>query len=281
MKKNICLFPVLLFCLFNTSYLFSQSDLIPYRKYDAKTEKSMWGFCDKNKKIIIHLKYDFVQPFSEGRALVNSGDKYGFIDEKGNEVIPIRYEADLPHYSDKNIGDDFKDGLARVKLNGKWGFIDKDGKEIIPAIYDEAGYFENGLAQVRKIREGALPSESCGLINREGKVVLPLIYANILDLKDGFMVAQDNLNMGLVDKEGKLLTEMKYKTINEFVEGFAKVSIWKTVGFINRDGKEVVLPKYVSATDFHNGFARVAYQIGEIKWLEGYVDSNGTEYWDK
>lgn len=42
----------------------TQPDLIPYRK------GYKWGFCDKNKKIIIECKYDFAWFFSEGLAWV-------------------------------------------------------------------------------------------------------------------------------------------------------------------------------------------------------------------
>ena len=39
-------------------------DLIPYRKGDK------WGFCDKDKNIIILLKYDDVYKFKDGLAKV-------------------------------------------------------------------------------------------------------------------------------------------------------------------------------------------------------------------
>lgn len=263
-----------------TNQLFSQTDLIPYRKYDEAKKVTIWGFCDKTKNIIIPLKYDYVQPFSEGRALVNLGDKYGFIDENGSEVISIKYEADLPHYSGKDIGEDFKEGLARVKLNGKWGFIDKEEKEIVPIKYDTACNFDDGLAKV-KIIEGESYWGTWGFVDREGKEVLPLIYNYISKLNDGFYVAHQNMTCGLVDKEGKLITEMRYYSgIGNFVEGFAMVSTRHEAGFINKEGKEVVPVKYASAVNFHNGFARVSYRIGEHHWLEGYVDGNGNEYWE-
>ena len=34
--------------------------LIPYRKGDK------WGFCDRNKKIVVECVYDWARPFSEG-----------------------------------------------------------------------------------------------------------------------------------------------------------------------------------------------------------------------
>ena len=49
--------------------------------------------------------------------------RYGFIDKKGNVVIPAKFES---------IGD-FKKGLAPAKLNKKWVFINKKGECVITA----------------------------------------------------------------------------------------------------------------------------------------------------
>ena len=114
--------------------------LIPYRKKDK------WGFCDRNKKIVIQPTYDWASSFSEGLARVGIGEypntKYGFIDKKGNYVIqPIYDEA----WS-------FSEGLAPVGigklLNTKWGFIDKKRNYVIQPTYDWASSFSEGLARV-------------------------------------------------------------------------------------------------------------------------------------
>jgi hypothetical protein len=62
---------------------------------------------------------------------MKSNGKYGFIEQAGTTVIPLKYD-DARHFSE---------GLACVKLNGKWGFIDKTGNEIVPLKYDKAEDF--------------------------------------------------------------------------------------------------------------------------------------------
>ena len=89
--------------------------LIPYRKGDK------WGFCDSNKRIVIPLKYGYAFPFSEGLAMVelNYG-KYGFINESGEEVIPIKYDGYSLHISEfweNKFCSAFNEGLATVRLN--------------------------------------------------------------------------------------------------------------------------------------------------------------------
>ena len=82
-------------------------------------------------------KYADVGIFSEGLAAVNasagSDGRWGYIDEEGNEVIPLVHLSAEP----------FSDGLALVQTKDRqWGFIDKTGNEIIPfRQYDGARSF--------------------------------------------------------------------------------------------------------------------------------------------
>lgn len=55
-------------------------------------------------------------PISEGLAVLNIGDRFGFIDNKGNVKVPMIYTAVTP----------FKNGVSYVRLhNGKWKKIYK------------------------------------------------------------------------------------------------------------------------------------------------------------
>jgi hypothetical protein len=70
-----------LFILLGTTLGICQPELIPYRKGDK------WGFCDRNKKIVIPIKYDLVWPFSEELAAVKLNGKLGYIDKEGKEYF--------------------------------------------------------------------------------------------------------------------------------------------------------------------------------------------------
>jgi len=106
--------------------------LIPYRKGDK------WGFCDRDKKIIIPAVYDDAWDFQNGLASVEVNNNWGYIDTKGTMVIPAVYD----------YTEGFSEGFAYVAVNGKWGFIDTKGTMVIPAVYDLAGSFSEGLASV-------------------------------------------------------------------------------------------------------------------------------------
>ncbi|MFY8020954.1 MAG: WG repeat-containing protein [Bacteroidia bacterium] len=98
--------------------------------------------------------YDKIGPYKNGRAKVFKGDKMGFINEAGEEVIPCIYEY---------IGD-FVNGRAKVILALKEGYISYEGEVIIPIKYDKIGPFKNGLAKV-------YVKGKVGLINYEGEEI--------------------------------------------------------------------------------------------------------------
>ena len=71
-----------------------------------------------NRKIT--EEYDFAHDFSEGLAIVNLDDKYGFMDNKGEIIIPIIYDYAFSFYY----------GLAKVKLNDEYFRINKNNERI-------------------------------------------------------------------------------------------------------------------------------------------------------
>ena len=128
---KIFLTATLLICCLQFSF---GQELIPYQ------ENEKFGFKDSIGNVVIAPKYDRVESFHKGFAPVNiggsyfvtewgytafKGGKWGFIDQTGKEITPIKYDV---------LGQ-FKDGRALVELNRKFGYIDTTGKEVVPIIY--------------------------------------------------------------------------------------------------------------------------------------------------
>lgn len=80
------------------------------------------GFVDLDGKEVVPLVYDEVGYYDPEvkRLRVGKGEKYGFLDELAQVVIPVQYE----------YAEIFDKGKARVMLNGRQFFIDPDGKEL-------------------------------------------------------------------------------------------------------------------------------------------------------
>ena len=71
-------------------------------------------------------------------AVADSGGRWGFINQKGEEVIKCTYED---AYS-------FSDHVAAVKSVGSWKYISESNKEVISEIMTKALPFHNGTAQI-------------------------------------------------------------------------------------------------------------------------------------
>ena len=94
--------------------------------------------------------------FSEGLAAVQKGNKWGYIDKRGQFVIRAQFDNALT----------FKDGVAAVIVDEKEGLIDRNGNTIIERQFKEVSYFFNSpLATV------SISDQEWGYVNRAGKFV--------------------------------------------------------------------------------------------------------------
>ncbi len=248
-----------------------------------------WGYKNASGNVVVKPKYTSVNNrFHEGMASVAIDGKIGFINDKGVEIVPPKYDG----------VDEFADGLALVNLGGKWpedpnapnvqggkwGYIDKTGKEVIPLIYDEIRKFKNGKVVVSI---GKYPNRKAGMIDNTGKEIVPLKYKTLWDdFSVGralFQTVDDTF--GFIDETGKeaIPPLTQYSTVNSFQAkvGLAKVFVGKSPnskgGFIDKNGKEAVAPKYDQlGAYFSDGLLSVGIGAkAERKF--GYIDPTGKE----
>jgi hypothetical protein len=102
-----------------------------------------WGFINEKFEEICEIKYDYIGIFSSDIACVYLNNKCGFINKQCQEICDIKYDA-CYNFTKNNI--------AFVKLNDKWGVINSKGEEIIELKYnyDE---LDNILTQYIKNKE--------------------------------------------------------------------------------------------------------------------------------
>ena len=232
------------------SYLFSLSD----DKFERFLDNGKWGFKLKTSEdVAIHCKYDDVASFSEGLARVKLDRKWGCIDKKGQEVIPLKYDS----------VNQFSEGMARVKLEEKYGFVDATGEECVPLKYDYSESFSEGLACV-------VLNNKYGYVNSKGEEVLPLMYDCAYSFSEGLAGVKLNEKCGFVDKTGKEVVSFKYDFAYQFKEGLGKIRFNGRFGFVDRIGKEVIPPQYDWVHSFYNGRSKVILN-GE----QFYIDKNG------
>lgn len=130
---------ILLFAILGS--LAVQAQLIPF--YSGANDK--YGYKDEKGNEVVAPKYDLAYPFVEGMAAVRIDGKYGYLDASGREVVVPKYDFTW-HF----IG-----GYAAVKSGNLFGFIDKAGKEIVPPGYEDANNYHGsccykGMAHVKE-----------------------------------------------------------------------------------------------------------------------------------
>ena len=112
----------------------------------VNTPHGIGYFVDSAGTFLFNKQFERVSSFSEGLAGVEQNEKWGFINTKGEVVVPCIYDDAVS----------FSEGLAGVEQNEKWGFINTKGEVVIPCIYDEATWFSEGLAKVKQKRQMGL-----------------------------------------------------------------------------------------------------------------------------
>ena len=111
-----------------------------------------------------------------------------------------------------------------------------------------------------------------GFIDYKGEVAIPLVYGELGDFTEGISKAMLDKKYGFIDKSGKEVIPFIYEEITTFNYGLAKVKLNGKYGFINNVGKEVVPLKYDEVGDFVEGLVKA-----KLEEKYGYIANNGEE----
>lgn len=132
-------------CHYQTKYYSSRA---------VHIEDGTWGLINLQGELIAD-GYEDIKEFNDGLAAAKKNGKWGYIDKKGQVVIPFRFAK----------AKSFSDGLAAVAFKIRYGYIDRHNNTIIPFRYIKADDFDEGLASVETSNDGY------GEISKDGIVV--------------------------------------------------------------------------------------------------------------
>lgn len=248
-----------------------------YKNGIARIKKDgKYGFIDVNNKIVIPLNFDDLRDFSNGLAAAKVGSRWGFIDSSGKMLIE-------PIYNDVSNFD--KHGLAKVIKKLKWGIINTMGNIIVPIEFEREAYifslWESSEYIVTCKSSGILGLEEiCGVYDRKGKLILPVIYDEIKDRyrfrpeknEYPYFHVSFKKQWGVVDKNNNVIIPFSYQDedcIRDYTNGFAAVKVNERWGFLNDKGLQVIPFQYEKVNDFKGTLFEVR---NKAKW--GAVDAN-------
>jgi len=224
-------------------------------------------------------RYDLVDEYYEGLACVKRNGKYGFIDEAGKLVIPLKYDFAFP----------FVDGLACVELNDKCGFIDKTDKVVIPLKYDFLSVFNKDYAL-------AVLDGKYGFIDKEDRVVVPIKYTDELSINERFEKLESGNYYSFEKKKIPDTADNKKKIpdiiVSNYPEEFVTINYdnGKYTGYVI-NGSKTRYGVYTWDTgdkfigqwknDRQNGIGIQIWHNGTIyigDWNNGQLQGDGAEY---
>jgi len=184
-----------------------------------------------------------------------------------------------------------------IEIDGKLGVVNKTGKIMffLPDEYRGYDYIKiedkdfrvrDGLLKVALymnsendddvIYNGKLSGKR-GLIDKKGKVILPIKYESItyFESEDGHIDPELikiglDYKYGLLDERGKIILPAEYDHIKDFGDGLLEIELNRKYGLVDRTGKIVLPVKYNEIIGFYKDDKKkiVAILDGNSKIVE-------------
>ncbi len=171
----------------------------------VENSEGKWGYVDKKGTLKIPYQFQSADKFENDMAVVESGDKYGVIDDDGKFIINPQFTFMV------SDGDLFK-----VYQDKKWGWCDDEGKFVINAQFETALNF--GKADLAAVKTG----KEYGYVDREGKFVINPQFKEALPFVDGLAAIENgNGEIGFIDKKGNFVINPQYKRITQDYANYA------------------------------------------------------------
>lgn len=203
-------------------YVLENDSLFPPPLRPGDPDDSQHGHCalaDIHGNLLTPFRYTGIGRFSHGIAKVRIGQKWGYIDSTGREIVPVKYDnvSDFGfligsvctgRYEDKTIACTVVDhngkpflpnvcsryewiseyyGYLLVERNKHRGYIDKNGKELVPPVWSQVRRLVVGYCEVED------STNRYGIVDTLGHVILPCIYQDVdnISLKNYVIVSID------------------------------------------------------------------------------------------
>lgn len=249
-------------------------------------KNGQWGFINTKGEWVIKPERPYPTQFNDGLAPVTvtqQPDKkdltappvvlYGFMNPKGAMEVTAAYmKAGV-----------FSSGLGLIPGEKGVQYIDKKGETVLSLPYAYAQPFVNGYAVVGKELNGKR-----GLIDREGRLVVPIQYDGVNDVHNGLAVVyrteargdstgRKRYKWGAVNEKGEVVIPLKYGNLGtEFREGKTRFNNGHLFGYLSSEGEVVIQPQYRFARNFRGDRAPVLtfQENGDgLKW--GLINEKG------
>ncbi len=215
---------------------------------EVKLINNQWSFINTDGDLITEQTFEKTRAFSFGMAVIQRGDKFGYLNTKGEVQIPPIFE----HWRD------FSEHGTAVIANEElgWKMIRKNGQIIPedPTIFVKYPHvFDNGLFKVTK-KQGR--KWKIGYMNLSGEIIIPIIYDQIGGFHYHTIISGIIGNKYyLVNEKGIQIKETDYSDIYNYYEGrVAMVFRNRKMGVIDKHGNESVPCIYTDLSPMYSAY---------------------------
>lgn len=203
---------------------------------------SKWGYINDKGNFVLPPKYEMARDFQEnGLAIIQLNNLTGIIDNNGYFIVKPKYETISP----------FSEGRATAIDDKGFKVLDESGKEITSKAYSFIGDYKEGRAVAANTNENG--EYLYGYLNRRGNEVIPLSYESASDFQDGkALVKLKEGSYALIDLTGKVLNSYSYPFVDDYGEGmlaYRKSNDGKW-GYLDESGKILIEPQFMGTQPF-------------------------------
>ncbi|WP_046216682.1 WG repeat-containing protein, partial [Paenibacillus wulumuqiensis] len=186
---------------------------------------------------------------------LKQNNKYGFLNKEGEFLIPPIYLQ----------AEDFSEELAAVTMeNGYKGYINKENKVVFQIEADRLGKFNKEWATF-------IVSRKTGIINRQGEIIVPPIFEQIMLNNNKTFVGQQNGKMRLYDEKTNAILALEFDYLGRWKNGEMVARKQGKQGLISDKGDEIIPFEFAYCGSFEEGYAQASLDNDKY----GFIDKTG------
>ena len=217
---------------------YRRDHFITYSRYVTVPNGKMLclGLIDSTGRKLLEPVYWEIGQFYSDVTQVKKDNKWGLINRTGEVICPIIYD----HFGQ------FHRTFIDVTKNGKQGLVDHSGMVILEPNFSYVNWYDS------LIHYGNDQNEHF-IYDLTTKKTYQHNFGKLIQQENGLSFYLKDNKYGLVNAQGKLLLPAQFDKVRAFRNNFALVELNGKYGLIDHNGKIVQAVKYTEYTYDQNG----------------------------
>ena len=193
-------------------------------------KKGQVGLLDKNGKVVLPYAFESIGLFDGNVAVAKKNGMFGAINTTGKLVIPFKYSNIRREEGFFVVTESIKFPGASERTNYSF-LMDYAGEQFSKGYYDISSFHNDDELGLYACVLGSYNGgpEMYGLINREGKEILPCCLEEPFRFNEnGLATVKQKGEYGIMDRKFETVVPLNYATASEAEEAFKNRWIWGT-----------------------------------------------------